>query len=909
MNKGLFAGTWHREFALFCRSQHYSYLLLLKLIWCLLTLLMRMPEDYFSLRSSSLYFSCILNLERLLVDSLSRWHGTLNMQSTLEIFLLFVSCRRVLKKLTAASSKDNINEQPELACKLPEHSFPLSWLPMSLFVVVGFRCAFPEDTSLELQLSRCSLIDHTSNALLIVSRDEFVRAFNSCIFSKKLHRKREELKLSTKESDLWDGTRLMNHHENFITGKNVIHVAKLLEEFLKSSLNNFVGTCVDNKLECLAGFQELSKFSAILACFQGLFWGLASALVDTNAVNCDFRIKLSSSNADLMTEVDSWVHTCVNFIIFCLKAVLLEVDAVLNMPVCDNNVLGSRESSTGGYDCSNNASVEGEMHPGEKKKPSDGNGDTVGCNLKRNPCAVIPKLQVLLTEVQHEKNFLKKNLMLELLRGENVDMGFFLQQLFIACSAVLRLNFHINLNSISWVWVPIVVNISQHLLIEFSSSYEMTNQIAFVWLLGVAKFLEELGGYFSQCDPSLSRDLYVRLVGLHIMAIGKCISLQGKQATLTSQERGVHVKMLASIVESQETSKLVELKARLRISFTSYIRKSSELHLLSAIQAVERALVGVQEGLMTNYEILCGNSDGGEVSADVAAGVDCLYLILEFATGYKRLNMIKRHIQSLVACLFNVILHLQAPSIFCGHIDSIKVCDGPDTGSVLLMCVEVLTKINGKTSFQIEGYHIAQSLRVPALLFQYFLSLQISEVHVRTASGINSNADQKFSAELYSACCRLLCSALKHHKNETQRFIALLEDSVSVLLHSLEVVNTDPVFKRATYAWEVTKAVECASSLRRVYEEVRQEKEVFGQHAFKFLSHYIWVYCGHGPAQRGLNREVDEALKPGISALMDSCSMEDLQLLHTVFEEGPCRRTLAALQHDYKLNFQFQGKV
>ncbi|XP_075489165.1 uncharacterized protein LOC142528020 isoform X1 [Primulina tabacum] len=879
----------------------------------LLTLLMWMPEDYFRLRSSSLYITCILNLERLLVGSLLRWHGALNMQSTLEIFRLFVLCRRVLKNLTAASYKENINGQPELPSKLPEYSFPLSWLPKSLFVVIGFRCAFQEDTSFEMQFPSCSLMDHTSNALLIVSRDKFARAFNSYISSKKLHRKRKELKLNTKESDLSECTGVVNHHENLVAGKSVIHLAKILEEFLKNSLDNFVDTCVDKKLERLAGFQDLNKFSAIMACYQGLFWGLASALVDINAVNCDLRIKLSRLNADLMTKIDSWVHTCVNFIIFCLKAVLLEEDTVLNMPICDNNVLGTRESSTGGYDCSTDASGEGVMHPNEKMISSDIKGDIVECNLKRAPHPAITKLEALLTEVQLEKNCVKKNLLLELLRGENADVGFFLQQLFIACSAVLRLNLQINLNSISWGWFPIVVNISQHVLLEFSSNYEMTNQFAFVWLLGVVKFLEELGSYFSQFDPSSSRGLYVKLVGLHIMAIGKCISLQGKEATLTSQERGLHVKMLASTVESylyQETSKLIELKGRLRISFTSYIRKSSELHLLSAIQAVERALVGVQEGLMTNYEIRCGSSDGGKISADLAAGVDCLYLILEFVTGHRRLSMIKRHIQSFVACLFNVILHLQAPSIFRGCVDSIKAYGGPDPGSVVLMCVEVLTKIYGKPSFfRVEAYHIAQSLRVPAPLFQYFLSLQISEAPVRTASGTKSNADQKFSTELYSACCRLLCTTLKHHKNETRQFISLLEDSVSVLLHSLEIVNTDPVVERASYAWEVSKAVECASSLRRVYEEVRQEKEVFGLHAFKFLSRYIWVYCGYGPAKRGIRREVDEALKPGIYALVDSCSVEDLQLLHTNFEEGPCRSTLAALQHDYKLNFQFQGKV
>ncbi|KAH9657329.1 hypothetical protein KPL70_023032 [Citrus sinensis] len=55
--------------------------------------------------------------------------------------------------------------------------------------------------------------------------------------------------------------------------------------------------------------------------------------------------------------------------------------------------------------------------------------------------------------------------------------------------------------------------------------------------------------------------------------------------------------------------------------------------------------------------------------------------------------------------------------------------------------------------------------------------------------------------------------------------------------------------------------------------------------------------------------EIDEALKPGVYALIDACSADDLQYLHTVFGEGPCRNTLASLQHDYKLNFKYEGKV
>lgn len=91
-------------------------------------------------------------------------------------------------------------------------------------------------------------------------------------------------------------------------------------------------------------------------------------------------------------------------------------------------------------------------------------------------------------------------------------------------------------------------------------------------------------------------------------------------------------------------------------------------------------------------------------------------------------------------------------------------------------------------------------------------------------------------------------------------------------------------------------------------------------------------------------REIDEALRPGVYALIDACSADDLQHIHTVFGgnkqisnaifldsglwvtnqtffsltfltgpfdfvEGPCRSTLGSLQNDYKLNFQYEGKV
>ncbi|CAG7886710.1 unnamed protein product [Brassica rapa] len=77
--------------------------------------------------------------------------------------------------------------------------------------------------------------------------------------------------------------------------------------------------------------------------------------------------------------------------------------------------------------------------------------------------------------------------------------------------------------------------------------------------------------------------------------------------------------------------------------------------------------------------------------------------------------------------------------------------------------------------------------------------------------------------------------------------------------------------------------------------------------------------------------EVDEVLRLGVCALIDSCSVEDRQYLHTVSlisyngvfyviclspgvflcssAEGPCRNYLAALKEDHKLTFKFEGKV
>lgn len=95
------------------------------------------------------------------------------------------------------------------------------------------------------------------------------------------------------------------------------------------------------------------------------------------------------------------------------------------------------------------------------------------------------------------------------------------------------------------------------------------------------------------------------------------------------------------------------------------------------------------------------------------------------------------------------------------------------------MCIEVLTKISGKHAlFKMDSCHIVQALHVPATLFQNYLRLQqskdLGQYKLQSGSGTGHNhslmstdgsiLDQQYSIDLYAACCRLLCTAIKHHK-------------------------------------------------------------------------------------------------------------------------------------------------
>ncbi|KAL8267847.1 hypothetical protein R6Q59_001645 [Mikania micrantha] len=591
---------------------------------------------------------------------------------------------------------------------------------------------------------------------------------------------------------------------------------------------------------------HLLKLSSVIACFQGFLWGLSSTLCHMDAQNINLKAIFSRRNFEPIDKLKLCIDTYTTFVQKFLCELVLKNDKLLEAS-------GSFQLEDVDMD--------------------------------------VPMNSISLSKV---------------LAGENFEATFFLRQLFIAYSAILKLNLQIK-TSLSTNLVNIFVGISEALLLKFSNNTETPSEFTFMFLDGICKFLEELANRLSSTNPTLPTKVYEKLVDLHLKAIGKCISLQQKRATLESHETESSTKTMND--PEYAYSSLDEFKSRLRLSFKVFVSKPSELYISSVVQSIRKAIIGLQEGCMENYQIYTGNLGGGKVSSVVAAGIDCLDVVLDAITGRKGLSMVKTDILGSVCCLYNIIYHLQSPQIFYKNpISNTHDCVYPDSGSVVLMCIEVLTKVSGKHAlYQMDACHVAQALSIPSALFQNILQLTVSKDKNESMS--DKLFDRRYSIELYAACCKMLYTFLRHHKRQSLQHIALLQASVSVLLHCLEMVNKEGTVQESCFVWGLHEGVKCGAFLRRIYEEIRQQKDVIGQDCRLFLSSYIMVYSGYGPLKVGIRREIDEALRPGVYALIDVCSPDDLQYLHTVLGEGPCRNTLANLQHDYKINFQYEGKV
>ncbi|KAK6946382.1 Nucleolar 27S pre-rRNA processing, Urb2/Npa2, C-terminal [Dillenia turbinata] len=866
----------------------------------LLKLLCWIPKSYLDYKQFLLCTTYLLNIERLIICCLLNCHGGPLLQNYTELLRILVYCRKAFRYLLVAPFAGKEVIQTSFTRILFDTPFPISWLLKSVALVIGNQHIFPEDSASQVKDLIFSLIDQTSNVFMMLNKNQFAISVNLLTDAKKPCR-RSNSTISDKESDLFDTS------ERVDAWKGIVLVAETLTQEAESLLVSLKAAPDNTEGGVSVSVTDVNKLSSLLSCFQGFLWSLTST--KEHEEPNDNVVKVLSLNGDkeIFHELNQCMNSFADLINLCIQ-VLFFSDELLrarlvdgqSLPLSDYHInqLGLEESSTdhsvGETDVRNRIQQQSLGACSIFLASSEINDDSAANNLpkKRRKSKKGSRVASLLAEVKMSE-CLKKPFLRSLLEGENPEVAFLVRQLIFAASAILRLDFLTKWASLSERLVPVVASISHFLLFEFTDMAEMPQAFTFVWLDSIVKYLEELGRYLSSSNPAISNKMYTKLIELQIRAIGKCTSLQGKSAKLASHDIESYTKTLHCQMKSSELSfshgpYLDELKTRLRMSFKVFTMKPSEVHLSSALQTLERALFGMKEG----SAIVTGDTNGGKVSPVVAAGIDCLDLFLEYVSGRKRLSMVKGHIEGFVAGLLNVTLHLQGPLIFCSRLDHGGDDACPDPGAVVLMCVEVLTRISGKnTLFPMESFHVAQSLRTPGALFQHFCEPRHNNDFLVTSSdweceSVQSTTyivDVQFSVDLYAACCRLLYTVLKHQRRESQLCIALLEDSVRALLHSLERVNTNQMVRNNQFEWDVENGVRCASFLRRIYEELRQQKDVYGGHCFRFLSDYVWIFSGYGPLRRGIRREIDETLRPGVYALIDACSSEDLQLLHTEF--------------------------
>ena len=355
---------------------------------------------------------------------------------------------------------------------------------------------------------------------------------------------------------------------DFESWKSVIIIAESLEEqtqdliiSLKDALFKNAGDEID--------VVDWNKLSSIVSCFCGFMWGLASALDHTNATDSDYEVKLLRWKSEPISKISHCINVFADFICFSFHMLFVEDDHQPEHLYDARNSVKSNDSSIVlGSGDSWKATVD-------KHSSQPDNCSTIA--------SVLSKLD------SYECQPLKKDWLQSFLKGNLPKAAVLIRQLLIAVSAILRLNLQTMCTLFLSSMVPSFTGISQVLLLKLADGTEVPKPFSFVWLDGLLKYLQELGNHFPITNPTLTRNAYAKLLVLLLKALGKCIYLQGKEATLASRDKESSTKTLHSHIGSASLSypyHLDEFKARLRMSFKSMIRTPSELHLLSAIQAI-----------------------------------------------------------------------------------------------------------------------------------------------------------------------------------------------------------------------------------------------------------------------------------------------------------------------------------
>lgn len=866
----------------------------------LLNFFSAVPGTHANSKSFAQLVNYILHLERMLLLKLLG----LRCESCnpMKLLRLFICCRRVMINLILKIGKEHQESKKYLAfSEKIGKSYSLFWFLRSVQEIVGSSHKIFDECTDEVNSMMFSLLDKTSELFSTLASVNL----SFCLLDYK-----KQIQSSLSGSPI--RIEASEHAEQTfdILENSALECVKSMAELLQKTTRGIPVTVKDSK--CVIKLENCrdavcwKRLFCTMSCICGFLWGLNPALESTSK---DHLVATSEDKKMLLQYCSRFASYIAKFETF--------VDICLHLLFVDNKGSGSTDSISVCFpqelDCENGfLNIDAVMDEWTKCKSR-------GLDLSKLRCM--------------------ENVILEnLLKGECPLIALTLREVYSISAAIVKLHANLSIPSdvsrqtfspVQQLSLGTMLGTAFFTLQKVADMSSWPHMFCLVWIDGVLRYLEVLGSAFTLPELNISIELYTQIVNALLRAVGKCILLQGKNATLPTHEIGSSTKTLQlqnasgyafpkDFIDRQ--NRLNSLKSRLRLLLGKFVNIASNTHLNAALQVIERALVGVNLYSHSIYEVCTGNPDGGTVSSDVAAGIDCLYLVLDFVPGNKR--VFKRTVPGLVGALFNIILHLQSPLIF--YVQKLPPhCSEfhPDAGAVVLMCVEVITSFVGRHSFQIDASHVSQCLHVPVTLFKGFKQLLAYRKISRSLAKYRHGSvrqhgdhdeyilDRQFSVDIYAACCKLLCTTLRHQQREIGRCVALLEDSVSILLSCLESTDSKMVNMAGYFAWNMEEALKCASFFRRIYEEMRQQRETLGKHAMHFLAGYISMFSGQGPFQTGITREIDEALRPGVYSLIDICEESDFQQLHTFLGEGPCRTTLAELVHDYKLHFQYQGKI
>jgi hypothetical protein len=508
-------------------------------------------------------------------------------------------------------------------------SYSFVWFLRSVQEIIGSSHKIFDDSSDEVKNTILSLVDKTSELFSALAN------VNSsfCLLGYK-----KQIECSLSVSPINSKTSENDDQIFDILESSALECVKSMAGLLQKTTTVMPVTVEDSK--CVIKLEDFcntvcwNRLSCTMSCIGGFLWGLISAFENypiAGSLERKLMMQYCSIFSSYIAKFETFVDICLHMLFMGKKDCRSNDLVSLRLPQeldCENGFL----------------EIDVLMDAWEKYGQKDNGIPSHSNRISSVSCG---SHGFDMSKVQSMENILLENL----LNGECPFIALTLREVYSVSAAIVKLHGTLlsSCDSAKQICSP-VQQLSLGTLFEtafvtlqrIADMSSWPHMFSLVWIDGVLKYLEVLGSAFTLPGLNISLEMYTQIVSAHLKAIGKCILLQGKNATLPTHEIGSSTKTLQhqnasgyvfpkDLIDRQ--NRLNSFKSRLGLLLGKFVNIASNTHLNAALQVIERALVGVNRHSHSIYEIYTGNPDGGTVSSDAAAGIDCLYLFLEFVPG------------------------------------------------------------------------------------------------------------------------------------------------------------------------------------------------------------------------------------------------------------------------------------